>query len=134
MASKTNVSVKCDAKSLYDPKLKAKLVDVMADSIASAIEGKSSGKLTTKGKDTEGFVLTASLASLAADDAAQPTQLDAKVTLSVLAVGTSAKAFNGSTSGSAKGFGARAGKAAEDLVADVVESFMPKVIRTILSL
>ena len=134
MANKTNVSVKCDVKSLYDSKLKSKLADVMTDSISSAIENKSSGKLTTEGKSSEGFVLTASLASLAADDKAKPTKLDAKVTLSVLAVGSTGKAFNGSASGSTDGFGSRASQAAEDLVASVLESFMPKVIRTMLSL
>jgi len=134
MANKTNVSVKCDAKGAYDAKLKAPLAELMSDTITAAIENKSSGKLTTKGKGSEGFVLTASLASLQADDKAKPTKLDAKITLSVLAVGSTAKAFNGSSSGSTDGFGSKAEQAANDLVEGILESFLPKVIKTMLSL
>jgi len=134
MANKTYVSVKCDAKDVYDTTLKAALLKSMADSIADAINNKSGGKLTTKNKSAEGFLLTASLASLKADDEDKPTKLDAKVTISVLTIGSTAKAFNGSSNGSVKGVGSKVQSAAEDLVVGILDEFMPKVIKTMLSL
>lgn len=134
MAGKTYVSVKCEAKDVYDSALKSGLVKVMTDSISDAINNKSSGKFSTKSKSDEGFLLTASLASLKADDKDKPTKLDAKVAISVLAIGSTAKAFNGSSSGSVDGFGSKAPSAAEDVVIGILEEFMPKVIKTMASL
>ena len=134
MADKAFVSVKCEAKEVFDSKLKAGLIKAMTETIASAIDKNSNGKLTTKGTKDEGFLLTATLASLTADDKAKPTKLDAKTTISVLSIGSTAKAFNGSKGGSTNGFGSRVQPAAEDLVVSILDDFMPKVIQTMLSL
>jgi hypothetical protein len=134
MADKAYVSVKCDAKDLFDGKLKAGLIKAMTKTVTDAIDKKSNGKLTTAGSGDEGFVLTATLASLKADDKEKPTKLDAKTTISVITVGSTAKAFNGSSGGSTDGFGSRIQPAAEDLVVTILDDFMPKVIKTMLSL
>lgn len=133
MAAKTYVSVKCEAKDLYDSTLKADLLELMTDTISAAINDKSGGKLTTKAKSDEGFLLTASL-TLKADDKKKPTKLDGKLALSVLAIGSTAKAFNGSSSASADRFGSQAKGAAEDVVQGILDAFLPKVIKTMLSL
>jgi len=132
MAGKTNVSVKCEAKDVYDTTLKASLVKVMTGAVSDAID--SSSKFTTKGKSSEGFLFNASLASLKADDKAAPTKLDAKVAITVLAVGSTAKAFTGSSNGSVNGFGSNAKSAAEDLVVGILEDLMPKAIKTMANL
>ncbi len=134
MAAKKYVSVKCDVKDAYDGGLKADLTKAMTDTITEAINGKSGGKLSTKDKSDEGFALTASLTSLKADDKSKPTKLDAKVAISVLAIGSTAKAFNGTSGGTTDGFGSKVASAAQDLVVGVCEGMMPKVIKTMLSL
>jgi hypothetical protein len=134
MADKKTVTIKCEAKSLFDSALKSDVLKAMKEAIEKAIDGKSSGKLTTKGKSDDGFLLTATLASLDADDKKKPTKLDAKIVMSVVAVGSTAKAFNGSAGGSTDGFGSRVKPAAVGLVGDIAESMMPKVVKTMLSL
>jgi hypothetical protein len=134
MADAKYVTVKCDVKSLFDSGLKADLLKAMEEPIEKAIDGKSGGKLTTKKKSDEGFVLNATLTSLDADDKKKPTKLDAKINISVLAVGSTAKAFTGSAGGSTDGFGARIKPAATGLVGDVVESMMAKVVKTMVNL
>lgn len=132
MAAKRNVSVKCEAKEVFDSKLKSGLIKVMTKTVSDAIDKDSKGQLTT-GTGTESFILTLNLA-LKADDEKKPTKLDAKTTISVVAVGGTAKAFNGSKGGSTDGFGSRVEPAAEDLVVAILDDFMPKVISTMLSL
>jgi len=97
-------------------------------------QDKSSGKLTTKDKSTEGFILTATLTSLKADNKDKPTKLDAKLALSVMTIGSTAKAFNGTSGGSEDGVGPKVQDAANDLVTGILDDFMPKVIKTMLSL
>lgn len=132
MADKLNVTVKCEAKDLFDSKLKSGLIKAMTKTISDAIDKKSNGKLST-GDGTDTFVLTAT-ASVKADDKNKPTKLDAKTTISVVAIAGTAKAFNGSKGGSTDGFGSRVEPAAEDLVVAILDDFMPKVIQTMLSL
>ncbi len=134
MANKANVSVKCDVKDVFDPKLKAGLLKVMSANITDAINNKSGGKLSTRDKSDKGFVLTASLTTLKADNKAKPAKLDAKLAISVMTVGTTAKAFNGSSGGMADGIGSNVQSAAEDLVSGILDDFMPKVVKTMLSL
>ena len=134
MADPKYVTVKCDVKSLFDSGLKSDLLKAMEEPIQKAIDDKSNGKLTTKKKSDEGFVLSATLTALDADDKKKPTKLDAKVNISVLAVGSTAKAFTGSANGSTDGFGSRVKPAATDLVVGVVESMMIKVVKTMISL
>jgi hypothetical protein len=134
MADKLYVSVKCDAKDVFDSKLKSGLITAMTDNITDAINTKSGGKLTTKDKSDTGFVLTATLTSLKADDKAKPKKLEAKLGVSVMTIGSTAKAFNGNSSGAMDGVGSNVQSAAEGLVSDLLDDFMPKVIKTMLSL
>jgi hypothetical protein len=134
MADKKYVSVKCDAKDVYDGALKAGLTKVMTDAVTDAINNQSNGKLSTKNKADEGFLLTASVASLKADDKTKPTKLDAKIAVTVVAIGSTAKAFTGSSNGAIDGVGSKVQSAADDLVTSILEDFMPKVIKTMLSL
>src|SRR5882724_10820856 len=132
MADKSYVSVKCDAKDLFDSALKSGLIKAMTTTITDAINNKSSSKLTTKDKSDEGFILTATLTSLKADDKDKPTKLDAKLALTVMTIGSTTKAFNGTSGGSANGIGSKIQEAAEDLVTGILDDFMPKVIKTML--
>jgi hypothetical protein len=134
MADKSYVSVKCDAKDVFNNALKSGLIKAMTTNITNAINNKSGGKLTTKDKSDQGFILTATLTSLKADDKDKPTKLDAKLALSVMTIGSTAKAFNGTSGGSADGVGPKVQDAAEDLVNGLLDDFMPKVIKTMLSL
>lgn len=134
MTDKSYVSVKCDVKDVFDSKLKSGLIKAMTTNITNAINSKSGGKLTTKDKSDEGFILTATLTSLKADDKDKPTKLDAKLALTVMTIGSTAKAFNGTSGGSATGVGSKVQEAAEGLVTDLLDDFMPKVIKTMLSL
>jgi|ERR1051325_1058115 hypothetical protein len=134
MADKSYVSVKCDAKDIFDSKLKSGLLKAMTTNITNAINTKSGGKLSTKDKSDEGFILTAILTSLKADDKNKPAKLDAKLALSVMTIGSTAKAFNGTSGGSEDGVGPKVQEAAEDLVTGILDDFMPKVIKTMLSL
>lgn len=134
MADKSYVSVKCDAKDVFDNALKPGLVKAMTGNITDAINAKSSGKLSTKDKSDKGFVLTATLASLKADNKDKPTKLDAKLGISVMTIGSTAKAFNGTSGGSEDGVGPKVQDAANDLVTGILDDFMPKVIKTMLSL
>jgi hypothetical protein len=130
---KKYVSVKCDVK---DKSLKGVKFDAVAkaavETISAAINGKSSGKLSTKDKSPNGFLFTANVITLKGDNAEKPTKLDAKVAIIAMTVGSSAKAFNGTANGSMKGVG-NIQSSAEDLVSSVLESFMPKAISTMLS-
>lgn len=127
MASKKFVTVKCEAKDVFDGGLKPKVLKQATETIEKAIDGSS--KLTTKTKSDEGFLLTASL-TLKADDKKKPTELELKVGVTVVAVGSTAKAFNGTANGKADGFGARVEAGAKDLVDGVLEGFLPKVVKT----
>jgi hypothetical protein len=134
MADKTYVLVKCDAKDLFDSSLKSGLVKAMEKFVEKAIENRSNGKLTTKGRSKEGFLLTVILSPLKADNKAKPTKIAAKVGVTVLAIGSSAKAFTGSANGAVDGFGSNSQSDSEDLAQGIIEDFMPKVIKTILKL
>jgi len=107
MADKSYVSVKCDAKDLFDSALKSGLIKAMTTIIIGAINNKSSSKLTTKDKSDEGFILTATLTSLKADDKDKPTKLDVKLALFVMTIGSTVKAFNGTSGGSENGVGSK---------------------------
>ena len=131
--AKTCVSLKCNITDIFDSGLKSGVAAAMESAITDAIDSKSGGKLEVKGKCTEGFLLTASL-SLKADDKDKPTKLDAKISMTVIAVGSTAKAFTGNSSGSSDGIGSKVQNAANDLVTAILEDFMPKVVKTILSL
>jgi hypothetical protein len=52
----------------------------------------------------------------------------------VMAVGSTAKAFTGSATGAITGVGKDVLAAAKDLIGATLEGFMPKVIKTIVSL
>ncbi len=132
MADKLHVSVKCEAKELFDDELKPDLVKRMTETISDAINKQSGGKLVAK-KSTEGFQLNASL-SLKADDDDKPTKLDGKVAISVVATGSTIGAFKQTANGSLKGVGSKVGPAAEDLVVSILENAMPKTIDAILKL
>jgi len=130
---KKYVAVKCEVKdkSLKGVKFDA-VVKTAVETISAAINNKSSGKLTTKDKNPDGFLFTALITTLKGDDSDKPTAIDAKVAITAMTVGSSAKAFNGNANGSMKGVG-NVQSSAEDLVSSVLESFMPKAISTMLS-
>ena len=134
MADSKYVTVKCEVKSLFDSAFKSDVLKAMEEPIYMAIDAKSGGKLTTKQKAEDGFVLTATLSSLDADDKKKPTKLNAKVNVSVFAVGSTAKAFTGTAGGSAAGFGSRVKPAATDLVGGVLEDMMTKVVKAMVNL
>jgi len=77
----------------------------MGERITDAINNKSGGKLTTKNKSDEGFILTATAASLKADDKDKPKKLRRQVGNDSDAIGSTAKAFNGSSGASMDGVG-----------------------------
>jgi hypothetical protein len=133
MATKKYVSVKIDAKDVYDSALRDGVLKVANETVTDAINNKSNGKLSTKDKSDDGFLLTASIA-IKPDNKDKPTKLDGKVSLTVITIGSSAKAFTGSKGGSAEGFGSRVKDSAVDLTAGITEKFMPDVIKTMLKL
>lgn len=134
MADKSYVSVKCDAKDVFDNALKSGLIKAMTTCVTNAINNKSSGKLTTKDKSNEGFLLSATLTSLKADNKDKPTKLDAKLGITVMTIGSTTKAFNGTAGGAEDGVGPKIQDAANELVTGILDDFMPKVIKTMLSL
>ncbi len=129
MADKQFVSVKCEVKDVFDAKLKPGLLKAMTASVTDAIN-KSGGKFSTTEKSKEGFLLMCTLTSLKVDDEDAPKKMDAKLAFSVMAIGSTAKAFNGTTGGSLNGVGSDLQSSAEDLVTGLLEGFMPKVIKT----
>ena len=129
MPGKTHVSVKCDVKDAFDPKLKPALVKALTAEITSFIDNKSGGVLSTTEKSAASYVLTASLVSLKADDKTKPTKLDAKVIITVIAVGVTAKGFTGSSGGSATGIGSNVESEAKDLVKSIIQDLMPQAIK-----
>jgi hypothetical protein len=134
MADKSHVSVKCDVKDLFDTKLKSGLIKAMTKNVTEAINNKSGGKLSTTAKSDEGFIVTATVTSLKADDKDKPTKLDVKFALIAIAVGSTTKGFNATTGGSKTGVGSKVQEAAEDLVTNILDDLMPKVIKTMLNL
>jgi hypothetical protein len=130
MADKQFVSVKCEVKDVFDAKLKPGLLKAMIASVTDAINKKSGGKFSTTEKSKEGFLLMSTLTSLKVDDEDAPKKMDAKLAFSVMAIGSTAKAFNGTTGGSLNGVGSDLQSSAEDLVTSLLEGFMPKVIKT----
>src|SRR5271155_5918052 len=96
MPGKKYVIVKCDVK---DKSLKGVKFDGVVraahDAITNAINNKSSGKLTTKDKSPDGFIMTASVSTLKGDNNVKPTKLETKVMATVITIGSKAKAFTG---------------------------------------
>ncbi len=132
MADKQCVSVKCEVKEIFDSGLKGAVLEAMTDTITSAINNKSSGKLIVK-TSGDGFILTAGLV-LKADDKDKPAKLDAKISLMVVSAGSTLKAFTGTANGSMDGPGPKIDAAAKDLITQILQPYMPKVIKAILGL
>lgn len=132
---KKYVIAKCELK---DTSLKAVKPDgilkAMGASIDKAINSNSKGKLTTKDKNSDGFLMTVSVTTLKGDDKDAPTTLEAKIGFVVMTIGSSTKAFTGSSGATQNGVSKDVQGDAEGLVTDILDSYMPKVISAMLSL
>jgi hypothetical protein len=128
MANKTPVSVKCVIKTIFDKSLSSVALKAMGNAIGKAIGGSS--KLEVSTKSGTGFVLTATLV-LTRNDKSKPPEIDAQVSISVMASGTgAAKVINASQGGSAD-IGSNPDKLAAratELLGDVMEPLMKKVV------
>jgi hypothetical protein len=128
MANAKYVSVKCDDKVSVPAIKKDGVIKAMTATITAAINGKSSGKLTTTTKSNDGYVLTANVVSLKCEPKDKPTQLDGVVDLTIMEVGAGgAKVFIGSGKGSAKGI-SKIQADAEALVSGIYDDLMKKAI------
>ena len=127
MADKTEVSAKCDVKSIFDKSMSNGVKDAMAKTIQTAINKTSDFKFVSK--TSKGFMLTVTVQSLTKKD--KPEQLEVKITISGLYIGGTAQAFNASGGGKADGSDA---DTAEDLVSQVLDSMMKNVIKTMQNL
>jgi len=127
MADKTEVSAKCEVKSVFDKSMSSDLQAAMVKTIQTTINKSSDFKFVTK--TNNGFMLTVTLQSLTKKDS--PAQLEAKIAISGIYIGGTAKAFNASAAGKADGTDA---DTAQDLVTQVLDSIMPKIIKTMQSL
>ncbi len=128
MAKKKYVSVKVDQKdtSLAIVK-KDGIIRAATKAITNLINTKSGGKLSTTEKSAQGYLLTATVTSLKADNKDKPTKLDCKVSLLIMAVGSSARAFSGSSEGSVSNL-SNPQADAEALVVDIFEDLMKQAI------
>ena len=127
MASPKCVSAKCDVKDIFNKDLKPEVLKQMKLTIQTLVD-KSKG-LEYKDNCKEGFLLTATLLSLAGDDKEKPTSLEAKVLIVGVAVGGTASGFK--ASGNAKVSGINAKKIEEDakfVVGEAVGSLMTKQV------
>lgn len=131
MSDRIRVSINCDAQDVFDESLKPGLVKAMADVISEAINHSGSGKLTTKGRSKDGFLLTASLTELEPDDEGNPTVLEAEVRIMVVTLGTTVRAFAGSLDGTINNFDSKVPLAARKLITALLKQLMPDVIEAL---
>lgn len=129
MPGKTQVSVKCIVKETFDPKLKDVLQKAMTAAVTNFIDNKSGGVLSTKEKSPKSYLMTVTLETLKADDKTKPTQLDAKISIVVVAMGVTAKGFAGNSGGSATGISSDVQGEAKDLINGILQDLMPKAIK-----
>jgi len=116
MAAKC-VSAKCTIKSIYDKALTADALKQMKETVQKAVDAK---KPTLELKDSckEGFFLTVSLDSLTVDDEEKPTSIEAKVSVTGVALGGTATGFKASGSAKASGINARKMEGEVEFVVD----------------
>jgi hypothetical protein len=119
MADKTEVSAKCIVKSIYDKAQTNAVQAAMGKSIQNAVNKSSGFKYVSK--TNKGFMLTVTLVSLTKND---KNELEAKIAISGMYIGGTAKAFNASAGGKAQGVDP------DELVGDVLDDMMGKVIKT----
>ena len=123
MADKTEVSAKCIIKSIYDKAQTNAVQAAMAKTIQNAVNKNSSFKFVSK--TNKGFLLTVTVQSLTKNDKGD---LEVKIAVSGVYIGGTAKAFNASAGGKAQGV------EAPELVSDVLDDMMAKVIKTMAGL
>jgi hypothetical protein len=119
MADKIEVSAKCAVKNIYDKSLTSAVQAAMAKTVQNAVNKNSAFKYVSK--TSKGFMLTVTVQSLTKND---KNQLEVKIAISGVYIGGTAKAFNASAGGKAEG------TEAPDLVGDVLDDMMGKVIKT----
>ena len=98
-----DVSAKCEVKDVFDKTIK---VDALKAQMKKTIErelDKTKGALVFTDKVTTGYILTVTLNSLTTDDEKKPDELEAKVTIVGVAVGSTATGFKATGSSKVKG-------------------------------
>jgi hypothetical protein len=123
MADKIEVSAKVEIKNTFDKSLNSRLQTAMTKTIQDAVNKSADFKFVSK--TSKGFMLTVTLQSLTKKDS--PASLEGKIAISGVYMGGSAKAFNASAGGKATATDA---DTAEDLVTQLLEDLMPKMIKT----
>jgi hypothetical protein len=132
MAGKRYVIVKSDVKDKSIKTIKPDaLAAALTKTVSDAVNSRGSGKLTTKDKNSDGFVVTASVTQLKGNNNT-PTRIDAKVGMIVMAIGSTASIFNATGGGFKEGI-SDVESDAEDLVTGIADSVMTKVIAAMLS-
>lgn len=123
------VGLKCDAKNLFDDSLKKAVLGQMTKTVKQLVDKQKKHGLTFDPKCKDGWLLTATVEHLKADDPKAPKQLEVKVTVSGVRVGATASGFN--AKGSAKATGVNAKKLEQEatgLVDAVLADLMAKQV------
>jgi hypothetical protein len=125
MAAPLFVTLKAELKANNVNAIKAEGVKKAAcDAIIAAINGNSGGRLTTKTKNANGYVLTANI-TIKGDDPKTPTKLEVSIAIVAISVGTAgATGFTGNTGGKIDGLSKDVQGDAEDLVSQLLKPFM----------
>jgi len=120
---KTYVSVKCEVKDAFDKTLKPALLKALGEAITTAVNTNSNFTTTTKSKEM--FTVSGVVISLKADDNANPTSLEVKVSIDGVFLGGTGQAFKAAGNGKMTGTNAKKiDSDATDLVDSVVSDLM----------
>jgi len=126
------VGLKCEVKKIFNKDLKDAVLDQIKETIKASVDGTKG--LVFNEKTKTGWLLTATVVSLEADDPDNPDTLSIKIAIDGLAFGGSASGFN--ASGSRKVSGINPKKLEDEvksIVNDAFESLMKKqVIKALL--
>jgi hypothetical protein len=125
MAAPLFVTLKAEIKSNNVSAIKADALKKAAcEVMIAAINGSSGGRLTTKTKNDNGYILTANI-TLKGDNPKTPTKLEVSIAIIAVSVGTAgAKGFTGNANGKMDGLSKNLQGDAEELVSDVLKPFM----------
>ncbi len=132
---KTYVSLKCDAKTIFDPKLKPAVLDALEKAITKAVNANS--KFTTSTKSKVSIFLSAVVVSVTLDDKDKPTKMEAKLTIDGTLLGATGQAFKASGSAAMSGLnpknpGADAAALVDDAASDLMKTrVLPQMVKMV---
>src|SRR5262245_52493479 len=90
------VGLKCEVKKIFDKDLTKAVLEQIKSTIADAVNGTKG--LTFDEKTKSGWLLTATVLSLEADDPDKPDSLEIKISIDGIAFGGSASGFSANAS------------------------------------